>query len=229
MTAIQTFNFLAESDDGIGKIIVGVIVFVIWGIGAMANMAKKQGKPSPQAQAAMERAMREQMDEAHRRDAAHAMAQMDLLPPPLIPQGHAPRHGPAVPPMRNISQMPMPPRVPLQRRPVGGRPAMSSPQGMRQPPPPMVPVARNQPKQQKKQKQRRAAAVTVPSALHQTFAGDTPGVRESEIGQGIAPASPARRQAQAMDGAAVLRLTPASLRQQFILTEILRPPLALRE
>ena len=54
-----------------------------------------------------------------------------------------------------------------------------------------------------------------------------PGVIESEIGQGTASASPSRRQADA--AANVIRLTPQTLRQQFILTEILQPPLALRD
>jgi hypothetical protein len=58
---------------------------------------------------------------------------------------------------------------------------------------------------------------------------DTPGVLESEIGRGAAPASPARRQAAQRAGSLLPKLTPATLRQQFILTEILQPPLALRE
>jgi hypothetical protein len=86
--------------------------------------------------------------------------------------------------------------------------------------------APQQPQQQKKAKRRSAPPpVPVPAKAVQPSV-DTPGVLESEIGQGSAPASPTRRQAGARP---VIRLTPQALRQQFILTEILQPPLALRE
>jgi hypothetical protein len=58
----------------------------------------------------------------------------------------------------------------------------------------------------------------------------TPAVLVSEIVQGTAPASPSRRAAEAAGASSsILKLTPQTLRQQFILTEILQPPLALRE
>ena len=53
-------------------------------------------------------------------------------------------------------------------------------------------------------------------------------VAATEIGDGAA-AAPAKRP-PAVDAQAIRRwLTPATLRSQFILTEILQPPLALRE
>jgi hypothetical protein len=55
---------------------------------------------------------------------------------------------------------------------------------------------------------------------------ELPRVLESEIGRGSVAASPSRRQAAA---GPALRLTPETVRQQFILAEILQPPLALRD
>jgi hypothetical protein len=89
----------------------------------------------------------------------------------------------------------------------------------------MRPFPQNQPRQKKQKQQRRAPAAVPPSLPVQLAPTDTPGVLESEIGQGTAPASPSRRHAVTP----LLRLTPTTLRQQFILTELLQPPLALRE
>jgi hypothetical protein len=48
----------------------------------------------------------------------------------------------------------------------------------------------------------------------------------TEIGQGTLPASPARRDAQARP---LVQLNAGNLRQQILLSEILQPPVALRE
>ena len=83
-------QILAESDDAM-KVVIGIIVFVIWGIGALANLAKKQGQTSRQSQAAMEQAMRQQLEEARRREAAaRALGQtggpaVRRPPPPPMP------------------------------------------------------------------------------------------------------------------------------------------------
>jgi hypothetical protein len=207
-------SILADSDD-VGKIIVGVIAFLIWGISALASMAKKQGK---QSQASMEQAMREQIEEARRRQIAQLEQMQPTMPPPPMLQPQRPR-GPAVPPMRNLPQAPRP---------------VSRPNPMAQPPrlPQQRPVQQPQqrPKQGQKRKQRQpgqAPAVPVPPPMRAVpVAGDTPDVYISEIGHGSASASPSRRQAAATP---MLRLTPQNLRQQFILTEILQPPLALRD
>jgi hypothetical protein len=186
----------------------------------------------------MEQAMRAQIEEARRREAAQALGQMGgpaVRPPPppmMQPQERPGRRGPVVPPMRSLPlpqgaprpvRVPPPPTVPppAVRRP---GPITQSGPGQRQ---------RQQPKKQ--QQRRRAPQLPVPAwqleelPPSSRLAGqvvETPGVRESEIGAGATPASPARRQAVAGPR---LRLTPQMLREQFILTEILQPPLALRD
>jgi hypothetical protein len=218
---------LADGDDSFVKVIIGIVVFVIWGIGALANMAKKQGQASQRSQMELEQAMREQMEEARRRQMADALEEMrgpavppppmmrPIPPPPPVPaalQRPRPR-GPVIPPMRPHAQVPIPQAV---RRPV---PAV----------PPMRPSAR--PQQRKAQKRRPVPAVPVPMAERVVPVEEhTPAVLVSEIGQGTAPARPSRRAAEAAGASSsILKLTPQTLRQLFILTEILQPPLALRE
>jgi hypothetical protein len=214
---------LADAGDDFGKVIIGIIVFVIWGIGALVNMAKKQNQQSQQGQSAIDQAVLARLEEARRREAAQSLGRMSgpgtaPLPPPLpyVMQGEhrlqpQPRHGPVVPPMRSLPRQ--------QQRPAQQRPVAQQPQ--------------RKPLQQKRKAQPRrapAAAPPVPQPPAGTFAAETPAVVQSEIGQGTAPASPSRRQAAAAEAASPLRrLTPRTLRQQFILTEILQPPLALRE
>lgn len=193
---------LADADD-IGpviKVAVVIIILIASGIRALLKLGKTQsGKQSPN-QAAQEEAIRAHWEDVRRREAARALGQM---PPPMAP--------PPLPPMRNIQ-----------------RPAVRS---MSKPAPQPVRRPQAQVKQKKGQRRVQPPALNVPAlpaAARKLTAYDTPGVVESEIAKGSAPASPARRQT----GAAVqsvIRLTPQSLRQQFILTEILLPPLALRE
>jgi hypothetical protein len=96
---------------------------------------------------------------------------------------------------------------------------------------PVIPAQRPRPIPQHKKAQRRRAQpalTTVRSGLPEGLE-EAPQVLESEIGKGVTPASPARREAEARLSGVGLRLTSELLRQQFILTEILQPPLALRE
>lgn len=226
------------------KLIIGVIILILWALGAMANLAKKQqqsqqGRPQPGQpfdphRAEMERMMRQQMEAARREQAAEALARGPIPAGYQFPQQQPsrqpqPLRAPAVPPMRARAQPqqqrpaalrspPPPPPIPRQQasRPRGGAG-------------PVVPQRRTKKAQQRQQQQqpRRPAAEPVIEELTGYSEGPSrPGVRESEIGVGTAPASPARRAAAAVP---VIRLTPQSLRQQFILTEILQPPLALRE
>jgi hypothetical protein len=241
-------HILADVGDIPIKLIVGIIIAILWGIGALANMGKKQQAPQQQPplpppgqfdpnRGAMERAMREQMDAARRMQAAEALARGQMGAPPGFQfpqqQQHQPQRGPSVPPMRT--------RPPQQQRPPQQRPG-----GVRRPPPPLppalppamqqhqpgrpgggpvVPPRRTKKAERRPQQQRPAAEPVLEELTGYSEGPSRPGVRESEIGAGTAPASPARRAAAASP---VVRLTPQSLRQQFILTEILQPPLALR-
>ena len=234
---------LADADDAIVKVVIGIIVLVFWGIGALAKLGKKTNQQSQVDQAEQERLVRAHWEEVRRREAiAQALGQQQQqqgwvnqqqpAPPPLPPMPAAllreqqrqyqqpqPRsHGPVVPPMRNLPQ----PQRAVRPRPVA---------------PPRVPAParqaqrRPQPQQRKAQPrvqpQQAEVPEPVPGSSRRMVATDTPGVIESEIGQGTASASPTRRQADA--AANVIRLTPQTLREQFILTEILQPPLALRD
>ena len=188
-------HILADSDDTVVKVIIGIIVFVIWGIGALVNLAKKQAQTSQRGQAELEHAMRQQVEEARRRQMASALEEMDGsrgVPPPMMrpipppPPPVRPR-GPVVPPVRSVP--PAPPvrgvRVPFES--LGGTRSMpAAPRGA-------PPMRKQQPQQRRPQKQRRSPvpAVPVPTAERVvTLAEDTPAVIESEIGHGSAPASP---------------------------------------
>jgi hypothetical protein len=229
-----TLNILGDIDAG--KVVGVIIVLLIWGIAALANLAKKQ---QPQQvdpnQARRDRAMREQWEAEQRRQAAAALGQMGGgggPPPPPLPGGRRPQPrqpGPVVPPMR-----PRQPTQHEQRRDLPPAPVvvMQRPpqqQARRQQPAQRGPVV---PPRRTKKAERRLATAQAPAPLPflepepDSEGPARPGVLESEIGAGSTAASPSRRAASA---APMIRLTPQSLRQQFILTEILQPPLALRE
>lgn len=213
---------LADADD-IWKVLGAIVVLVVWGISALGNLAKKQQGQANQGREAMERAMREQMEAARRQQAAAALGQMGGPPPPPplpVPAGR--RHGPAVPPMRakartQQQQRNVPP-VTVQRPPQAPRaPQAPRPRG------PVVPPRRTK----KAERRQQAAPAPLPFLEPEPEGGPgRPSVPQSEIGAGATAASPSRRRAAA---GPMIRITPQSLRQQFILTEILQPPLALRE
>ncbi len=96
---------------------------------------------------------------------------------------------------------PAPPPIPQQRRPV----------------PPAPPPVRRAPKPQ----QRRAVIPIPPTLPMAPVLATQPYVNITQ--------PPPRRKASTVDAVAMRKwLTPATLRHQFILTEILQPPLALR-
>lgn len=239
-------SILAEG-DGIVKVVMGIVVLVIWGIGALANIAKKQNQQTKAEKTDLERALAEQMEVARRQQAqalGEASPPTRLSPPAALqprpqqqqrrqtPPQRQPSHGPAVPPMRTLPQS----------QPMRGRPAQGPrvqqvppvpPAVRRQPPAPARQQAglQHQPAQRPAQQppRRRSTApavpVPIPASAARSRVSGAPGVVESEIGRG---ASPARR-AASMAADVMLSLTPDALRRQFILTEILQPPLALRD
>jgi hypothetical protein len=195
---------LAESGDDFGKIIIGVLVFVVWGIGALMKMSKTSSEQARRRQEQLDATIRAQVEATRPREAAAAalgqrIGQPMPMPPVLQQQGQ-----------RRPAHMPVPP-PPQMRQP---QTAMRS----------STPPAR--PQQSRKQQKRRVAVPQQPAMRAQTLLEEIPQVAESEIGQGAVAASPARRQAAA---GPALRFTPQSIRQQFILAEVLQPPLALRE
>lgn len=236
MTVDAYPSILADSDTTVVKLVIGVIVLIVWAIVALLKLAVKSTQRSPAEQAERERQVRAHWEEVRRREAiAQALHQsgqhgqpypQQMAPPPLPPMPGAlqphpqqpqqrPR-GPMVPPMRTL------PPVPQQARP---RPAAQpAPRAPLRPP---QQQQRQQPKQRKQQRRVQPAPVAAVELEElPARSAQTPSDFESELSQAGAPTSSARRQAQR---GPVVRLTPQTLRQQFILTEILQPPLALRD
>jgi hypothetical protein len=195
---------LAESDGDFGKILIGIFVFIVWGIGALVKMSKTSSEQARRRQEQLDAAIRAQVEAQRQREAAAAAlgqrVGQPMSMPPVLQQQQA---------QRRQARLPVPP-PPQMRQP---QVAMRAPQQAR-------------PQQPRKQQKRRVAAPQRPAMNAQTLLEEIPAVVESEIGQGAVSASPARRQAAA---GPMVRLTPQSIRQQFILAEILQPPLALRE
>jgi hypothetical protein len=202
---------LADGDD-IGKIIAGIVIFVIWGIGALANLAKKQNAQAQQQREAMERAMMAQMEEARRRAAAaQAQGAREQTSPATRP--------PPVPPMRSVGMPPPPPRAPQAAR----RTAVDARQAQMQ-------AQRQQRAAKKQQRRQPQAPPPIPTPPPQSFESGAPGVFASDPSPASVAASSTRRQGTGPQaGRTTRRLNSQTLRQQFILTELLQPPLALRD
>lgn len=202
---------LAAGDDAdIGRIIVPIVVAIVWGIGALINAAKKKQKEAADRRRQSENWSR--IEQEMRQRAAQAQGVLSQ-PPPLpnqAPQQYQPPPPPPVfAPTRSIEGPYVPPR-PVQR-PVPARPVMA----------PRVPQPLSRPPPRKVKKKGGRPAPPVPA--------EQPAVPH------MPPAPPAsvqaaRRAPAGADATALSRwLTAKTLRSQFILTEILQPPLALRE
>ena len=201
-----------ESDD-IGKIIFGIIALIFWAVGAMASSAKKQ----------REAQRRRELLEADRFEPPPQRS-----PPPPIVRPAPPMMQPNVPqppPVRPVP--PLPPRV------APAPPRLQAPQVPRV----MTPAPPQRRKQLPKKQPRRVAPVPpripmpVPArAQADEDAASTPSVLASEIRSAEetkAAAAAARK--PAVTATTLSRwLTPGTLRSQFILTEVLQPPLAMR-
>jgi hypothetical protein len=189
---------LARSDNHAGEVVFAVIVFIIWGIGALAKLSKTQTEQAKKRQAQLDAAIRAQVEGDRQREAAVVAARQVQRPQ------EQPRPAMSAP-------------LPSALRKQAARPAQQVPRS--QPP---------RGKQPQRPQQKRRVQMTPPALpLPKPVLEEIPGVVQSEIGRGAVPASPAQRQvASAGPG---LRLSPKSLRQLFVLTEVVQPPLALRE
>jgi hypothetical protein len=206
---------LADGSDPVWKVGFGIIVFILWGVGAMASAVRKQKQQERLRQKQMWQEVEQEMKS--RRDVAMAGRQGSGAPRP---------HPMVAPP-------PVPPPVPPQWLPPGARGMFDR----RVPPPPPVraipvqripqPVAARPPKTTKRRRTPPAANVPpVPRA--QGVQRAAPPVPR---GQAVASPTPPVRTATPSANAVALNrwLSAGTLRSQFILTEILQPPLALRE
>ncbi|HLL88376.1 MAG TPA: hypothetical protein VK324_03650 [Tepidisphaeraceae bacterium] len=195
-------SLLAQSDRDSNwtGFLVPVVFFVIWLLGAASNYLSKQKR----------------QEEARRRaeEMARTAPDFDQL---VRGDGNAPsRPTPPPPPGR---QSP-PTRPTPQQRP---QPRQQRPQpGVRPPPPPPLPP------------RRKPAATKAPKLPPRPVLVTRGPVDEPEVAA-TSPIIASAVDAFAMDlpprraRPAVPKLTPTTLRQQVIVSELLRPPLALRE
>ena len=192
---------LADTAENLGAIIFMIVVFVLWGFGALASAMNRQKKR--QAEEARRREMFERMQrEARARDLAAMARQRPPVAPPLPPP-------PPRPPM-----LPTAPPLPVQT---------TRPQS-----PPLPPLP---PRQQPRGKRTRAVPSWQEPLPSQTEVPTASVHASPDRAEGTAQqAVRSRRPTPAAGAAAVSKwLTADTIRSQFILTEILQPPLALRE
>jgi hypothetical protein len=207
---------LADAGDDFGKIIFGILVFVIWGIGALVKMSKGSAEQARRRQEQLDAAIRAQVESARQREAAaSALGQQRMgqaMPPPPPVFQRQQQHQQRQP--QHQRRQPRPPALPpaLRQPPVATRAQV----------PPQRQQAKKQPQKRRVAPQQQPQRVMPPEDMLE----EVPRVAESEIGHGAVPASPARRRAAT---ALTLRLTPQSIKQQFILAEILQRPVALRD
>jgi hypothetical protein len=215
-------NLLAAGDDeSVGKIAVAVIAVIIWAIGALAKKASQ----SSTKQKDRLREVRESIERAHGQNQPVTLdPEIARRLPPMIPQ-KPPVARTSIPrpqisagrPATNYNQMTTqrrsaPPPIAGQRIPTPpwqnprkakpGQVKRRTPQGASQPPviAPRPPVAAAA-----------ADAILLP---------DTPRVAAQTSNPVVRPA---------ITASTIKRwATPNTLRQQFILTEIFQPPLAMR-
>ncbi len=203
-------HILAEDSDVFMKLIFGVIAVVIWGVSALASMISKQ------QQEAKRKRIRDTMQPIQRQASQASTPQrVPIAPRPTprqIAEGIAYRHPEVLrqpmPPMRPrpMSAPPLPLPVPVRSRSMSPKP---------------------QQKKSPSRKRQRERAV------------EEPILELSEERDSIAPRSAARSPIEApiaaprtpvVDAFAIRQwMTPRTLRSQFILTELLQPPLAMRE
>jgi hypothetical protein len=208
-----TSYFLADADAL--KLIFGIVVAIVWGLGALASAAKKKQKDAEaqrQHQEHWQRIGQEMRDRAAKAVSTLSQQPGQAPPPPLPPRAsvHAPPRAPqpVFAPQRSIAgrpvaQRPMPPRAVPAR-----------------------PVTQTAPRRPKKQK---AKAQGLPTAPPLPAAAAAPVAVQAASPAAASATAGERRGGTAANAAALSRwLTPATLRSQFILTEILQPPLALR-
>lgn len=218
---------LADSD--LVKLIFMIGAVALFIIGGLISQAKMKEKEQAERQRHQENwgRIEDQMREraaAAARDPSRARAYPRATPPPVPPYAPPPYAPPPPPPpvfvpTRSIDGPYVPPR-PAARRPVPPRMAPM--------PPKAVPVARTQPPPQpRRQKQKKAARL--PPAPPMAPAAALPPALPAAARAGDAPAARAGQPLSANAAALSRWLNGKTLRSQFILTEILQPPLALRD
>ena len=192
-----TGNILADASDPVWKVGAGIVVFILWGIAAMASAVRKQKQQERLRQQQLWAEV--QRETGGLREATPPFAVQIPVPPPPPP--------------------PLAARVP---------PEWMMPQGVIvQPPPVPVPVPQRAQRRGKQSKRNRQVG-PVAAAPAQVVQATLEAIQAS---RSPAPAPSINQPAPPPANAAALHrwLSARTLRSQFILTEILQPPLALRE
>jgi hypothetical protein len=203
-------SLILAVDDSAGKIIAALVVFAFWGIGSLASMMKKQQERERRQRGVWQQAQRPAPPPrppaaAQRAPAPRARAGAGARAPRVaISEGLARR-------FPDVLRAPQPAPPGMAQRRAGL--ATAPPRLARRPgaPPAPAPAPPRLPA---------GARGQLPSA------GAAPPADSKRL---VNPLPPPRQPVSA-DAAAIARwLRPASLRQQFILTEVFQPPLAFRE
>jgi outer membrane biosynthesis protein TonB len=212
MPQLLALNLLVEADPT-AKIIIGLVVGAIWLIGQVATaMTKKQDN-------AKRRSMQEEIElERARRASAGQQMQPTLnpeiarrLPPIVLPPTPSSRKLQRVKPFRQ-------PQPRQQQRPAQQRQAAQRP------------VAERPAQQQPAQRRVARPPAIAPPALPVAIAAPSSASTKPIYGSSIADQAAAKLQRPRADAGTLQRwLTPRTLNQQFMLTEILQPPVALRD
>ena len=200
-TVCYALPLLAGSSDDIGKILVPIVVVAIWVIGAI--IAASQKKKGPRKSKSWEEILRE---------LAGAPPQQPSQPPPPPPPAPRP------PPFQRQS-------APSRHLPPQRTTRPPSPAPMRPKVRPARPKLRRQPSRALLMAEPLAEADSSP---HTSLI--TPASADVVITTAATPAPTHARGPKAADARAIHRwLTPTTLRTLFVLTEILQPPLAIRD
>ncbi len=197
-TKVNDMTHYLAADNELPKGIVGLIIFAIWVISAIAGGIKKRnqarpmgstqpGMQQPSALEAFQRQVAQRLQEVQR--------QMQTPLPPFPPPGGVP-----------VSNR--------QRIQAQQQQAASVRQAKR--------VKQNQQQQQRKRK-------SPPPPIPQRQQAQAVAVEEVPPIEAVQPPS-ARPQAPSVNADVIAKwMKPATLRQQFIITEIFQPPLSMRE
>jgi hypothetical protein len=186
-------NILADSDDGLGKLVFGIIFFVIWGISALASWINKQKEEARRRQVREQLEIREKLEQRVSSEQLEMPARVVLPPPAPRMEPRPPKRPAPVPPMRQKPKAKKKPQPPVQR-PVLIEPVMEAPTS--------------------------GISLAGTSATSARIEG------HSHTDPQVAP----RDASTNADAASIAQwLNPRTLRSQFILTELLQKPLALRD
>jgi hypothetical protein len=228
---LHLFHILAAAEEDGGKLIVAVIAVVIWAISALAKQA---GKSSAKQKERL-RQVRESIERAHAQNQPVTLdPEIARRLPPMIPQRPPiARSGqPAVRPATNYNQMTAqprgtPPPIVGQRIPPRSVPAQRLPA----PPQPIPGRAKSKAAKRSAARSPQRPPLFAPPAAPPMPEEVTLFSQSQQSARPAVQPMAARPVARPAIAAPAIKrwATPATLRQQFILTEIFQPPLALRE